>query len=55
MPLENQQNLKFLLPVFMMSRNCERKSTQNKKMQQNEEKFKGLEIFTNFKMKVEEK
>ena len=43
MPLENQQLLKFLL--FMISLNFKRKSSQKKKMQQNEEKFKGLENF----------
>ena len=53
MPLEYQQFLKFLL--FMISLHFVRKSTQKKKMQQNEQKFKGPEIFKKLKIKAEEK
>ena len=52
MPLENQQFLKFLL--FMISLHFVRKSTQKKKMQQNEQKFKGLENFKKCRFRVAE-
>ena len=39
----------------MISANFERNQYKRRKKQQNEEKFKGLEIFKNLKIKVEEK
>ena len=52
MPLEYQHFLKFLL--FMVSLHFVKKSSQKRKMQQNEEKFKGLENLKNIRFRVAE-
>ena len=55
MSLENQQILKILLLVFMISPNFVRNTAQKKEIQRNEEKIKNLENLKKRRFRVAEK